>query len=137
MENYSQRAAAVILRNDQILLMHRQRNGRDYYVFPGGSVEPVESPEQTVTRELQEEFTINILPEKELFQIINPHNDRTREEHYFLVNNFTGTPELGGEEKERMDENNQYSPEWISLSELEELPLFPEEAKTKIISLFG
>ena len=137
MEQYPQRAAAVIIQNDQILLMHRQNNGREYYVFPGGGVENGESPDQAVVRELQEEFTINILPEKELFQIINTAYGKTREEHYFLVNNFTGTPELGGEEKERMDENNQYEPAWISLSELEELPLFPQEAKSKIMSVFG
>ena len=131
--------AGILVDSENNILVCRRSKTMKFaglWEFPGGKVEKLEEKTQAIVRELQEEFTINILPEKELFRITNTFNDRSRQESYFLVNNFTGTPELGGEEKERMDENNQYSPEWVSLSNLAELPLFPEEAKTKIMSLY-
>lgn len=130
---YTERAACVILHNDQILLMHRIKNGREYYVFPGGSVEKNDSPTETAIRELQEEFTIDVKIDKKLFENTNTLNNRTRHEHYFLVTNFTGTPTLGGEEKDRMDENNQYYPAWIRISDLANTNLKPDEAKEKVL----
>lgn len=136
MEIQGKRAVAVIIKNNQILLMRRIKNDQQYFVFPGGSVEKNENPEDTVVRELQEEFTLDISITKELFQIINTVNDRTRKEYYYLIDDFTGTPILGGEEKDRMTDENQYSPQWVKLTDLPDLTLFPEESKQKIIKLF-
>jgi hypothetical protein len=70
-----------------------------------------------------------------LFKLPIPPNkyDAGRTSYFYLVREFTGTPKIGGPEKERMNENNQYYPEWKELNQLEELTnLYPKEAKNKI-----
>ena len=123
------RAVAVIITNNEVLLMRRIKNGEEYFCLPGGTMETGESPEDTVAREIKEELNLDIKIEKPLFQIQN----QGREEFYFLVKEFSGTVELGGEEKERMTEANQYYPVWLKLSEMFALPNFyPALAKQKL-----
>ena len=109
--------------------MRRIKNGREYFVFPGGGVEKNESLKNALVREIKEEFNIDIKIEKLLFQIKN----QGREEFYSLVKEFTGVPKIGGEEKERMNENNQYFPVWLDFRKALKLPnLYPGQAKTKV-----
>ena len=128
----NKRSVAVIIKDGKILLMHRIKNGQQYFVFPGGGVEDGETIDAGIVREIKEEFGIDIKIEKLLFQIEN----QGREEFYFLVKEFTGIPEIGGEEKERMSEINQYHPVWKNLSEIKTLVnLYPERAKQKVEEL--
>ena len=123
------RAVAVIIKDGKVLLMRRIRDGQEYFVFPGGGVGEGENPEDAVVREIKEEFNVDIKIDKLLFQIEN----KGRQEFYFLVKEFTGFPEIGGEEKERTNENNQYYPVWKELSEISDLSnLYPLEAKQKV-----
>ena len=52
--------AAVIERDDQILIAQRKRTGQHplKWEFPGGKVEAAETPEAAVKRELQEKLAI-------------------------------------------------------------------------------
>lgn len=127
------RVAAVIIKDDKILLIHRIKNSQDYYVFPGGGVKEGELLEEALVREIKEELTLDIKLFKQIFNITN----QGREEYYFLVEDFDGIPQLNGEEKERMNENNQYIPIWIKMSKAINLPnLYPEEARKLLISQF-
>lgn len=130
------RSAAVIIKENKILLMHRIRDDWEYFTFPGGSVEVNETPEQTVVRELEEEFTIKVSLDKLLFEIENSYKGKTVQEYFFLAKDFTSTPVLGGEEKDRMNEKNQYAPVWVNLSDLPNTPLLPTKAKEFIIKLY-
>lgn len=123
------RVAAVIIKDGKILLIHRIKNGQEYYVFLGGGVKEGESLEEALAREVKEELTLDIKLFKQIFNIIN----QGREEYYFLVENYDGVPQLNGEEKERMNENNQYIPVWIKLSKAISMSnLYPKEAREKL-----
>lgn len=112
--------------------MRRIKEKREYFVFPGGMVEKNESLEQAVIREIKEELCLDIELDKLLFQMEN----QGRQEYYFLIKEFSGIPQLGGEEKERMNENNQYYPMWMDLDRAFSLDnLYPEEARHKIKEL--
>ena len=129
----SQRAAGVIIKDNKILLMRRIKNNQEYYVFPGGGVEKGESAEEAAIREIKEELSLDIKIDKLLFEIEN----QGRQEYYYLIKEFSGQPWLGGEEKQRMNENNQYYPVWVELDKLADLGnLYPELAKGKIIELY-
>ena len=120
------RVAAIIIKDNKILLIHRIKNGQEYYVFPGGGVKEEESLEEAISREIKEELTLDIKLFKQIFSITN----QNQEEHYFLVEDFDGTPILNGEERERMNENNQYMPTWIKLDKAINLSnLYPAQAK--------
>ena len=131
-----QRVAAAIIKNNQILLMHRIKNGRDYFTFPGGGAEPGETLEQTLVREIKEELNLDIMSTKLFFEFLN--TEYQNQEHYYLVEDFSGEPKLGGEEKDRMNKDNQYYPIWKNLREIKDLNnLYPQEAKEKVIELYG
>ena len=49
------RAALVVLRGDEMLLVRHRKAGREYWVLPGGHVDAGESAEAAAARELREE----------------------------------------------------------------------------------
>ncbi len=53
--------AAIIRRDDQILLARRPEGDHlaGFWEFPGGKIEPGETPEECLARELKEEFGLN------------------------------------------------------------------------------
>jgi 8-oxo-dGTP diphosphatase len=50
----------VIVEDGQLALIRRVREGRTYYLFPGGGVEPGETPEQAAIREAHEELGVDV-----------------------------------------------------------------------------
>ena len=88
-----QRAVGVIIKENKILLMRRMKNGQEYYVFPGGGVKEGESTETAIIREIREELSLDAKIDKLLFEIEN----QGRQEYYYLIKEFSGQPQLGGE----------------------------------------
>ena len=125
----NKRVVGIIIRGRKILLMRRIRNGREYFVFPGGGIEGNESLENGVIREIKEEFNLDVKINKFLFQIEN----RGRQEFYFLIKEFSGVPKISGNEKKRMNESNQYYPVWKELEDISNLTnQHSEVAKQKV-----
>jgi ADP-ribose pyrophosphatase YjhB (NUDIX family) len=60
MNNYGIRirVAAVLIENKKILLIAHRNNNSVYWLLPGGGVNPCESLEQALVRELKEELNI-------------------------------------------------------------------------------
>jgi len=128
------RAVGVIIRNGKVLLLRRIKNGQEYYCFPGGGIEKGETAEITMKREIKEELSLDVQSYEKLFDIVNLGG----REFYFLVKNYSGEPRLGGPEKERMNEQNQYYIEWIDFSELGKTTnLYPEEAVKRLFQMFS
>ena len=63
-------AAAVIHREDCILAMQRGYGVyKDFWEFPGGKIEPGETPEEALIREIHEELNAEIQIESKLCQV--------------------------------------------------------------------
>jgi len=60
--------------------------------FPGGKIEPGESPRTALIRELQEELSITVEPETEFFRQEWDYGDQSFRVYYYYVRSFSGIP---------------------------------------------
>lgn len=121
-----QRVTLLFVQDDQILLFYRFREGRSYYILPGGGIEPGETIAQAALREGQEETGLHfrlgpLLWERELQ--VDP--DYRLHEFAFLVTEFSGTPVLGGPELADSGPENVYCLEWHPLAQVNEMVHYP------------
>lgn len=126
------RAVGIVIDNDKstVLLMHRKRDGREFWVFPGGGVEEGESVEEAVRRELREETTIEISIERLLYHHIYP--DQDSEQFFYRCSYISGIPHLGqgSDEAKRMQQGlDYYDPCWVGLDAIRSLVLYPLEIR--------
>jgi len=124
------RAVAVIVNNDKVLLMHRIKNGKEYYVFPGGGVEDGETVEQAVLREVQEETSLEVKVKKLLYH--HMYADIKDEHFFYLCRYISGEPKLGNANESQemvMSDTNFYRPLWFEIKDLPQLLLYPLEIR--------
>jgi 8-oxo-dGTP diphosphatase len=124
------RAVALIIHEGMIVLIQRRKQGREYYVLPGGSVEVDETPAEACTREVQEETGLIATASTFLCTLRN----QGRVEHYFLVQVDPGEPVLGGPERERSTADNQYYPVWIERARIATLNIQPDYISSLILA---
>lgn len=128
------RVTLIIVRSDEILLIDRQRNGRSYYVIPGGGVESGESLAQAAIREAREELSLDV----ELGPLLytRPWDDGRFQqmEYAFLVNDYQGEPLLQDPEiLAKQTPDNRYALQWLPLAELNGSPCYPGPIEVKAI----
>ncbi|ELB2282007.1 NUDIX domain-containing protein [Vibrio alginolyticus] len=123
----SQRASLILVNHHQeLLLTHRVRNDRQYWVFPGGSVEAGEEPVEAAKREAREETSIELGSVKKVLELEN----QGRLETYFLSYVGNLKVKLGsGPEQIRKSDVNQYHLKWVRVEQLHSISLYPEKAK--------
>ena len=135
------RATAILIKEHKILLMRRVKNGSEYFIFPGGGVEEGETIEDALKREVKEELSLDILEWKHLFDIeveVPPVFLGTKDQKYFvfMIDRYTGVPEIGGPEKESDNEDNQHHLVWIPIKELSRMNnLYPLPVVKNLINL--
>ena len=88
-------SAAVIIKNGQVLLGQRKKGDKHSlkWEFPGGKVEPGESPRQALVRELREELLIEATIGDEMARYEHDYPSGSRVHLlFFAVKEFTGEP---------------------------------------------
>lgn len=125
----------IISGDKQILLVHRIKNGSEYFVLPGGSVETEEDHISALIREVKEETNLDVKIGKELWQVKSDADRRIQ--HIFLVSKYAGNLELGSPEKERQSESNKYFLEWRKIEDISNIDFYPEEIRLNIIKEFA
>jgi mutator protein MutT len=87
-------AAAIIHRDQHILLTKRPANVHlpNLWEFPGGKVEPGESLEAALRRELREELDIEANVHDEYFTVTHHYPTKSVELHFFTCTIASGEP---------------------------------------------
>lgn len=89
--------ACGVLVNDrgEVLIAQRPEGkiAAGKWEFPGGKIEPGESPEQSLRRELDEELAVRVVKARPLIRIRHAYSDRTVILHTWLVTAFDGEPQ--------------------------------------------
>jgi 8-oxo-dGTP diphosphatase len=100
--------AAVVLRDEtRIALIRRVRDGRTYFVFPGGGIRGGETPAETATREAREELGVDVVLGPRL--LIEEYRGQTV--HYFSALIVGGAFGTG-------TRDDEHEPMWMELREL-------------------
>jgi 8-oxo-dGTP diphosphatase len=127
----SYRAAIVLLQDNKVALIERQRAGQHYFTFPGGHVEPGETPEQAAVRETKEELGLDVSIKRLLAEIWW----HEKPQYYYLVEAAGGEFGTGtGEEMEHpRPERGSYQPIWIAVQDLLNLPVLPQSFARMVV----
>jgi 8-oxo-dGTP pyrophosphatase MutT (NUDIX family) len=113
------RAGAVLIEDGKVALIERYRDGRHYFVFPGGGADEGETPEQAAIREMEEETGLRVTVECKLAEI----HFGLSTQYYFYVEALGGEFGSGtGEEYTDADPDDPaqgvYIPVWMPIAEL-------------------
>lgn len=122
------RSAAVVVLDEQVLVIKRRKHGRSYCVLPGGGVEEGENLLEACFRELREETGL----EGDVGDLLDVHVDRDVPAAYFAVRVTSAEVSLGGPELRRVSAGNEYDPSWIAATSLDEERLVPDEARQAV-----
>ena len=121
----------IIIKDNKLVVMEREKNGRKYCTFPGGHVEENETNEECVVRELMEEFGIVVKPKKLIYGFENKGSIQG----FFVLDWISGDiHKTDGEEYQENRNGGLYNPTMINLNELIEKNLVPEEISTTLLS---
>ena len=126
---------AVVINEQYLLVIKRNRYGEKFYVLPGGGIDIGESPEETAVRETWEESSIKVKPVRHIYTYISP-DGRFGNTTYYLCEFISGEPGVrqGTNEAEgNLQGENTYSPMWLELSKLLKANFFPTEVKRQLL----
>lgn len=125
---------AIIIKDDNFLVMERNRFGHHFMSLIGGAVEANEKLEQALAREVREEASIEItnprlVIEEDAGQVYGY-------QYIFLCDYLGGQVALSPDSIEfKINQNQQniYTPKWLRLDQLPEAKLLPKELKDLIL----
>ena len=121
---------AIIIEDNALVTMYREKEDRVYYTFPGGGINEGETQEECVIRECEEEFGIAVEPVRHVYTY---ENDKTIQ-HFFICKWESGELGSGVGEEFAPDRNRGiYVPTMMPLKEIGNLPLMPPEVAQALV----
>ena len=125
-------AKAVIIKNNQLLAIKLNDGTEEFYILPGGGQDGEQQLTQTVEREVREETGINVLCGDLLFVIEGVHGEKFHRVDLVFACEYLGL----SEDVELHSDHNQVGYEWLDLSKLNKLPLYPSKLRRPIMNYF-
>ena len=119
------RAAIILIQDERIALIERHRAGDHYFAFPGGHIEPGETPEQAAGREAWEELGLQV----ETVRQVAEGSWQGHPQYYFLVRVIGGTfgTGMGDEMQSPPAGRGTYHPIWMPLDDILNQPVKPQK----------
>ncbi|MDP5275451.1 NUDIX hydrolase [Chengkuizengella axinellae] len=134
MNKFNFRAAAVCIESDHILLT--KAKNEDHWFIPGGRVSMMETGEEALERELNEELGKEVEIDRMIWIVENffTYNEQNFHEICFIYNGtFSDSlyPEKGNEPFFD-EENKAFMFQWIPLNQVKSMDIRPEFIKSRL-----
>jgi 8-oxo-dGTP diphosphatase len=110
---------AIVVRDSQLLVMHRNKFGQEYYTLPGGGIDSGETPEQSLLREMAEETGVSVAIERLVY--VEEAGDFYGTQYVYLCTYQLGEPALHPDSEEAKINalgQNIYTPLWLPIDKL-------------------
>lgn len=125
---------AIVFKDNNLLVIKRNKFGKEYYTLPGGSMEIGESAEQALVREMYEETGVQIGDARLVF--VEDAGEPYGVQYMYLANYADGEPKLNPKSVEAEISalgKNTYEPTWLPVSELPNAPFISEHTKSSLM----
>lgn len=125
---------AIIIKDGNLLVMHRNKFGTEYETLPGGNIELGETAEQALLREVDEETTVVYKDPRLMF--VEEAGDPYGTQFVYLCEYVSGEPVLRPDSEEAVINKmgkNLYEPMWVKLSDLGGMPFVSERLKRAVL----
>ena len=128
---------AVVIKDDALLVMHRNKFGEEYYTLVGGGIKVGETPEQALLREAREEANLQVANPRLVY--VEEAGDPYGNQYIYLCDFVGGDVALPAESTEAKIHAlgaNLYEPAWLPLSKLASVPFVSETLKNILLIAF-
>ncbi|MBZ4682870.1 MAG: 8-oxo-dGTP diphosphatase [Fusobacteriaceae bacterium] len=124
------RVAGILVKDDKLLLIQHKKNGKEYWLLPGGGVDFGETMQEALKREFIEETNLNINVNELLFisEAIDPKGEKHIINFFFKVEYVDGILKLA-KEKRLVDLK------YIDIDEIDNIIMYPN-IKKQLINYF-
>lgn len=125
---------AVVVKNDALLLMHRNKFGEEYYTLIGGGIGVGETPEQALMREVHEESSLLVANPRLVY--VEKAGDPYGDQFIFLCDYSSGEvslPAASTEAKIHALGANLYEPVWLPIKKLAEVSFVSEALRNTLV----
>lgn len=129
-----QAVRAIVMKGNQLLVMHRNKFGREYYTLIGGGIDIGETPEQALRRELREETGLAVGQVRHVFT--EDAGDPYGVQYVYLCEYQGGEPVLRPDSQEAQINTlgkNLYQPVWLPVADLEHTYFLSNSVKQALL----
>jgi 8-oxo-dGTP diphosphatase len=111
--------AAVVRRGDRFLIARRKSGSHleGHWEFPGGKIEPGETPETCLAREIEEEFRVQAKIGKQVCEVVHAYPEKT-------IRLLAYATEINEEIREWLAHDHVL---WATISEMDDIPMAPAD----------
>lgn len=127
---------AIVVHDDKLLLMHRNNFGKEYYNLVGGHVDPGETKEQALIREVKEETSLQVTNPR----LVIVHTVPAYGTQYVYVCDYAGgqvaLDPTSYEAQQHQGGQNLYQPMWVPLKEFTAVPFISPALRSALLRGF-
>ena len=133
-----QAVRAIVIKDQSILVMHRNKFGQEFYALVGGGIDYGETPETALYREIAEETGLELTNHQ--LVIVEDAGDIYGIQYIYTCDYVSGEPRLAADSAEALitaKGENLYTPLWLPLSDLPGVAFQPKELQSLLLQHIG
>lgn len=131
----SKAARAIIIENNRLLVMFRNKSGSQYYTLVGGHLDGDETPEQAVVREVREETGLNVTSSRLVFY--EDHPEPYNKQYIYICevapHGDVAIQEYSEEGAMNRVSINIHTPLWVDVKNINKLPFRTPQLQQAIV----